>query len=43
MPAEGLKSSYEEVSRGESGHIEVVKVEFDPSVITLDDLLSVFL
>ncbi len=34
--------SYEEVSRGESGHIEVVKVEFDPSVITLDDLLSVF-
>ena len=34
--------SYEEVSSGSTGHIEVVRVEFDPSVIRLDDLLSVF-
>src|SRR3989344_1607921 len=34
--------SYEQVSSGTSGHIEVVQVEFDPSIITLDDLLSVF-
>lgn len=36
------KPSYEQVSTGETGHIEVVKVDFDSSVISLDDLLSVF-
>lgn len=34
--------SYEEVSGGSTGHIEVVQVEFDPLIISLDDLLSVF-
>jgi len=34
--------TYEQVSSGATGHIEVVQVEFDRSVITLDDLLSVF-
>jgi peptide-methionine (S)-S-oxide reductase len=34
--------SYEDVSTGETGHAEVIKVEFDPSVITYDDLLHVF-
>ncbi len=34
--------TYEQVSSGTSGHIEVVQVEFDPQIITLDDLLSVF-
>jgi peptide-methionine (S)-S-oxide reductase len=36
------KPSYEQVSSGTTGHIEVVQVEFDPSIIKLDDLLSVF-
>lgn len=34
--------SYETVSRGNSGHAEVVRVEFDPAQITLDQLLAVF-
>src|SRR3989344_8808311 len=34
--------TYEQVSSGSTGHIEVVQVEFDPSIIKLDDLLSVF-
>lgn len=34
--------SYEEVSGGKSGHAEAVKIEYDPSVISYEDLLSVF-
>lgn len=34
--------SYEEVCRGNTGHIEVAKITFDNSVITLDELLEVF-
>ncbi|MBI4127882.1 MAG: peptide-methionine (S)-S-oxide reductase MsrA [Parcubacteria group bacterium] len=34
--------SYEEVSSGTTGHAEVIKIEFDPSVISYRDLLSVF-
>jgi len=34
--------SYHEVSSGETGHAEVIKVEFDPLEITLDQLLDVF-
>lgn len=34
--------SYEQVSGGKTGHAEVIKVEFDPSVITFTDLLNVF-
>lgn len=42
--AGGTKESptYEEVSSERTGHAEVVKVEFDPTVITLEDLLAVF-
>ena len=35
--------NYQQVSTGETGHAEVVKIEFDPKVITYRDLLSVFL
>ncbi len=34
--------SYEAVCRGETGHAEVVQVEYDPAVITYEDLLEVF-
>lgn len=34
--------SYEEVSSGNSGHAEAVKIEYDSKVITFEDLLSVF-
>ena len=34
--------SYEEVCSGLTGHTEVVKVVFDPTVVTLSELLKVF-
>ena len=34
--------TYEKVSDGNTGHAESIKIEFDPSVITYDDLLAVF-
>jgi peptide-methionine (S)-S-oxide reductase len=42
--AGGQKSTahYERVSEGDTGHAESVKVEFDPSKITLGQLLQVF-
>lgn len=33
---------YKEVSKGTTGHAEVVQVVFDPSVISFDELLDVF-
>lgn len=34
--------SYEQVAQGDSGHAEVVRLEFDPAVIGYRDLLEVF-
>lgn len=34
--------TYEEVCRGATGHAEVVRLEYDPLLIKLTDLLSVF-
>lgn len=34
--------TYDQVSSGATGHAEVIKIEFDPNVISLDDLMSVF-
>jgi peptide-methionine (S)-S-oxide reductase len=34
--------NYYEVSSGTTGHAEVIKIEFDPSVISYDNLLDVF-
>ena len=41
-PVGGGNPTYEQVSSGTTGHIEVVQVELDPMVTTLDNLLSVF-
>lgn len=37
-----LNPSYEEVSSGETGHVESIQVNFDPKVISLDTILEVF-
>ena len=34
--------SYDEVSSGDTGHVEVVQVEYDPDVVTYAELLAVF-
>ena len=34
--------TYSEISSGETGHAEVIKIEYDPSQITFNDLLTVF-
>lgn len=34
--------SYEAVSSGQTGYAEVIKIEFDPTLISYDDLLTVF-
>ena len=37
-----LRPSYEQVCEGETGHAEVVCVEFDPQVIALREILEIF-
>jgi len=37
-----LEPSYEEVSGGQTGHAEVIKIEYDPTVVKYSDLLTVF-
>jgi peptide-methionine (S)-S-oxide reductase len=34
--------TYEQVSNGDTGHAEAIKIEFDPSVVKYTDLLNVF-
>jgi peptide-methionine (S)-S-oxide reductase len=34
--------TYEDVCSGQTGHAEVVQVEYDPNIVSYDDLLSVF-
>jgi len=37
-----LNPTYQDICGGDTGHAEVVRVTFDPSVIRYDDLLEVF-
>ncbi len=39
---ETANPTYEQVSSGESGHAEVVKITYDPALITLPELLEAF-
>ena len=34
--------TYEQVSNGNTGHVESIKIEYDPGQISYDDLLAVF-
>jgi peptide-methionine (S)-S-oxide reductase len=34
--------TYEDVCSGQTGHAEVVQVEYDPNMVSYDDLLTVF-
>src|SRR3989344_3908125 len=34
--------TYESVCGGKTGHAEVIKIEFDPEIISYEDLLTVF-
>lgn len=36
------EANYETVSTGATGHVEVVRVTYDPTVVTLEQLLGVF-
>lgn len=42
MGGQSVNPSYKEVCSGHSGHIEVVKLEYDPAVVPLDVLLNIF-
>ncbi|HEX5686446.1 MAG TPA: peptide-methionine (S)-S-oxide reductase MsrA [Ideonella sp.] len=37
-----LNPSYEQVCQGDTGHAEVVRIEFDPALVSLRELLEVF-
>jgi peptide-methionine (S)-S-oxide reductase len=42
MGGHDLQPSYEAVCRGDSGHAEVVQIEFDPAIIDFETLLAAF-
>ena len=42
MGGETRNPSYEEVSSGKTGHLEVVQIKFNPTMVTYRDLMEVF-
>ena len=42
MGGKSLHPTYQEVCGGRSGHVEVVQVTFDPSVISFREILEIF-
>ena len=41
-PASGKNPTYEQVCNGDTGHVEVIKIEYDSDTIPLETLLTVF-
>lgn len=39
---QSVNPTYEQICSGNSGHAEVVQIEFDPQIISFDDLLDIF-
>jgi peptide-methionine (S)-S-oxide reductase len=37
-----VRPSYEQVCEGSTGHVEVVRVQFDPAVLSLHEVLEIF-
>lgn len=37
-----LEPTYEDVCRGDTGYVEAVRVDYDPGMISLEDILSAF-
>jgi methionine-S-sulfoxide reductase len=37
-----IDPTYEEVSSGRTGHAEVLQIEFNPSIVTLEEILKIF-
>ena len=42
MGGDAATANYKSVCTGATGHVEVIKVDYDPAQIALDDLLNVF-
>lgn len=42
MGGDSPNPSYEDICTGETGHAEVVRITFDPAVVSFRDLLAVF-
>ena len=36
------RPSYEQVSRGDTGHAEAIQITYDPKIISYEDLLAIF-
>ena len=37
-----INPQYEQVGTGETGHVEVIRVTYNPTIVSFDDLLTVF-
>lgn len=42
MGGETIDPTYEEICKGDTGHAEVIQLEFDPSVVSFEELVDVF-
>lgn len=43
MGGDAVSANYEAVCSGNTGHVEVIKIEFDDSIVPLEVILDVFL